>query len=276
MNTQENPAKDVAVLRNRMDADARFHRVLSGYDPQEVRAYMDEVRRVLSRQTNAAKQEEECLIIQINTVKSELAARNCAIRSMKETLTHREAQLDSANARISTLAQAVQKLEAEEKEFKDTCDTVRAAQAAKERAAGLEQETLQLRETLKKAANLIECWKSERTKMAEENTRLRQETEYLKDRFIELSQETQEYMAKAHTSQRQPAEHTLPQQESAQVVSAQIADTFADAFAEAYELVDKFRTNEKIRKPAPAHAVQPRIRVLRPNGTAVEVALTGE
>ena len=276
MKAQENLAQGVYDLRSRTDADARFHRVLSGYDPQEVRAYMDEVRRVLSRQTNAAKQEEESLIVQISSVKSELAARNCAIRSMKETLAHRESQLDSANARISTLIQSVQKLEAEKKEPEGVRITAQEARAATERAAGLEQETQQLRETLMKAANLIECWKSERTKMAEENARLKQETEYLKGIFAGLSQETRGYGSNTRAAQRQQAEHALPQQESAQAVSVQIADTFADAFAEAYELVDKFRTNDKIRKATSAHAVQPRIRVLRPNGTASDVALTGE
>ena len=276
MNAQENLAKDVEVLRSRMDADARFQRVLSGYAPQEVRAYMDEVRRTLSRQANAAKQEEESLILQISTVKSELSARNCAIRSMKETLAHRESQLDAANAQIASLTQTVRKLEAEKKEFEGARIMARESRAAMERANGLEQETVLLRETLKKAANLIECWKGERTQMAEENARLKQETEYLKGLFIELSQETREYIAKTRVAEQKTAEHSLPQRESAQAVSVQIADTFADAFAEAYELVDKFRSNDKIRKTAPLRAAQPHIRVLRPNGTASDVALTGE
>jgi hypothetical protein len=127
---------------------------------------------------------------------------------------------------------------------------------------------------LKKAANLIECWKSERSTMAEENARLKQETEYLKGLFVELSQETREYIAKTRIAEQK---HTdLPQQGAAQAVSVQIADTFADAFAEAYELVDKFRSSDKIRKVTPVHAAQSRIRVLRPNGTAAEVALAGE
>ena len=74
--------------------------------------------------------------------------------------------------------------------------TAQETRAVTKRAVGLEQETQQLRETLMKAANLIECWKSERIKMAEENARLKQETEYMKGIFVELSQETREYGSK--------------------------------------------------------------------------------
>lgn len=49
MNTHHNLTQDVQVLRSKMNADARFHRVLSGYDPEEVRAYVHEVRRDFSR-----------------------------------------------------------------------------------------------------------------------------------------------------------------------------------------------------------------------------------
>ena len=64
MNTHHNLTQDVQVLRSKMNADARFHRVLSGYDPEEVRAYVHEVRRDFSRLTNAAKQEQESMILQ--------------------------------------------------------------------------------------------------------------------------------------------------------------------------------------------------------------------
>ena len=49
----ERREEGVEALRNRMDADARFHRVLSGYDPDEVRDFLEEMKRVLAQQAKA-------------------------------------------------------------------------------------------------------------------------------------------------------------------------------------------------------------------------------
>ena len=59
----ERTEEGIDSLRNRMDADARFRRSLSGYDPQDVRAYVENVKRIFAQQSRAAKQEQEDLIV---------------------------------------------------------------------------------------------------------------------------------------------------------------------------------------------------------------------
>lgn len=48
--------RGIDSLRSRMDADARFRRAISGYDPQDVRACVENVKRIFSQQAMAAKQ----------------------------------------------------------------------------------------------------------------------------------------------------------------------------------------------------------------------------
>ena len=52
-------------LRSRMDADARFRRAMSGYDPRDVQAYVENVKRIFAQQTKAAKQEQDDLLAQL-------------------------------------------------------------------------------------------------------------------------------------------------------------------------------------------------------------------
>ena len=103
----ERSAEGIDSLRSRMDSDARFRRALSGYDPQDVRAYVENVKRIFAQQAKAAKLEQENLIAQLDSAKSEIQARNYGIKKFKELLVEREAQLNNANTRINALLQTV-------------------------------------------------------------------------------------------------------------------------------------------------------------------------
>ena len=256
----------VDELRSRMDADARFHRVISGYDPGEVCAYVEEVRRVFFKQAKLAKQEQESLLSQLESAKSETQARNCAIKSLKETLAHRESLLSESNARVTTLVQSVKQLESERagmEELKTANERMRAAEAS---AINLEQETQRYKTMMVKAANLIEKWKDDRTNLAEENARLKQETEYLRGLIQTVLQ--QKIDTPQNPAANQAAAHPGELRESAKAVTLQLPDTFTDAFVEAYDLVKKFRSIEEPRKSVTLRPAQPRMQVLRPDGTA--------
>lgn len=256
----------VDELRSRMDADARFHRVISGYDPGEVCAYVEEVRRVFFKQAKLAKQEQESLLSQLESAKSETQARNCAIKSLKETLAHRESLLAESNARVATLVQSVKQLESERagmEELKTANERMRAAEAS---ATNLEQETQRYKTMMVKAANLIEKWKDDRTNLAEENARLRHETEYMRGLIQTVLQ--QKIDTPQNPAANHAAAHTAELKESAKAVTIQLPDTFTDAFVEAYDLVKKFRSIEEPRKSVTLRPAQPRMQVLRPDGTA--------
>ena len=175
----ERTEEGIDSLRNRMDADARFRRSLSGYDPQDVRAYVENVKRIFAQQTRAAKQEQENLIAQLDSVKSEIQARNCGIKKLKDLLVEREAQLNTANMRINTLLQTVKAHGAERDELERLRQEA-ASSGNTERILTLEKETQQLRAAVAQASNLVNTWKAERERLMEENDRLREEVYYLR------------------------------------------------------------------------------------------------
>ena len=175
----ERTEEGIDSLRNRMDADARFRRSLSGYDPQDVRAYVENVKRIFAQQTRAAKQEQEDLIAQLDSTKSEIQARNCGIKKLKDLLVEREAQLNTANLRINTLLQTVKAHGAERDELERLRQEA-AGSGNAERILSLEKETQQLRAAVAQASNLVNTWKAERERLMEENDRLREEVYYLR------------------------------------------------------------------------------------------------
>ena len=175
----ERTEEGIDSLRNRMDADARFRRSLSGYDPQDVRAYVENVKRIFAQQTRAAKQEQEDLLAQLDSAKSEIQARNCGIKKMKDLLVEREAQLNTANMRINTLLQTV-KMHGAERDELERLRQEAANSGDTERILSLEKETQQLRAAVAQASNLVNTWKAERERLIEENDRLREEVNYLR------------------------------------------------------------------------------------------------
>lgn len=275
----------VESLRSRMDADARFRRVLSGYDPDEVRAYAEDVKRVFTQQAKAAKHEQETLISELNAAKSEIQARNCAIKTLKETLAQRDSQLDAANTRLTALIQSARQFESEHESFERIRAAAETAHVSAERVQALETEAKQLRQTLSQAARLIETWRAERAQMLDENTQLRKKLDCLHGLFqgmmpeqnngrayAQPSSQTQTPAAPAREEGRYPPVKRMPQTQT-----AQIADQLADTFAEAYALINQIRTaGEPAREPAQPKAVQPRMQVLRPNGTTQDYAINGK
>lgn len=175
----ERTEEGIDSLRNRMDADARFRRSLSGYDPQDVRAYVENVKRIFAQQSRAAKQEQEDLIAQLDSAKSEIQARNCGIKKLKDLLVERETQLNTANMRINTLLQTVKAHGAERDELERLRQEA-ASSGNTERILSLEKETQQLRAAVAQASNLVNTWKAERERLMEENDRLREEVYYLR------------------------------------------------------------------------------------------------
>jgi len=272
-------------LRSRMDSDARFRRALSGYDPQDVRVYVENVKRIFSQQAMAAKQEQENLIAQLDSVKSELQARNCGIKKLKELLVERETQLNTANMRINTLLQTV-KSHGTEREELERLRIEAENNDATERIQALERETQKQRAAVAQATSLVETWKAERQRLMTENERLRQEINYL--RSIAMKPAPAPEPAQLHQYQppvappvaaatpvRQPypdiiaAESRFVSQPatSQQKDFAQIADKLATMFAEAYQLVSQFRTaSEPQPEPQPQRPQQPYMQILRPDG----------
>lgn len=166
-------------LRSRMDADARFRRTMSGYDPRDVQAYVENVKRVFAQQTKAAKQEQDDLLTQLDSAKSEIQARNCAIKKLKDLLYERETQLNTASTRINTLLQSVKAHGAERDELERLREEV-AGSGSMERVRALEKETHQLRAAVAQASNLVNTWRAERERLIEETDRLREEVYYLR------------------------------------------------------------------------------------------------
>ena len=283
--------RGIDSLRSRMDADARFRRAISGYDPQDVRAYVENVKRIFSQQAMAAKQEQEYLIAQLDSAKSELQARNCGIKKLKDLLLEREAQLNTANARINTLLQAVKSHGAEREELERLRQEI-AINGNAERLQALEREAQQQRAAVAQATNLVETWKAERERLLVENEHLRQEVSYL--RSITAGPAPEQASAPFYASPtptaaqmpiRQPypdviaaesrfvpqpaAPQPVPSQSvaSQQKDFAQIADRLATMFAEAYQLVSQYRTAQEPQpEPQPQRPAQPYMQILRPDG----------
>ena len=261
----------VNALRSRMDADARFHRVLSGYDPDEVRTYLEEMKRVFAQQATAAKREQETLIAELGAARSEILARNCAMKTIKDTLDQREAELKSMQTRAVGLTQSIRSLEAERAGMEQLRVAAASVRVAAERTQALEQEVQQLRGTLSQAANVLEAWKSERVQLQEENARLRAEVESMR---IHGTKSAQGY------EQRSAPPVPAPQirQETTPAMTPELADKLADTFAEAYALVSQFRTSSEPPRPVqqPQRGSPSRVQVLRPDGTTADYSINGK
>ena len=291
--------RGIDSLRSRMDSDARFRRAISGYDPQDVRAYVENVKRIFSQQAMAAKQEQEYLIAQLDSAKSELQARNCGVKKLKDLLLERESQLNTANTRINTLLQAVKSHGTEREELERLRQEI-ITNGSAERLQALERETQQQRAAVAQATSLVETWKAERERLLVENDHLRQEVAYL--RSIAARPAPEQEPARVYASAapvaapmpvRQPypdviaAESRFVPPPAAQQVAApqpaasqqkdfaQIADRLATMFAEAYQLVSQFRTAQEPQpEPQPQRPAQPYMQILRPEGVGMDNVYT--
>lgn len=261
-------------LRCRMDADARFRRAISGYDPYEVRAYVENVKRIFAQQAKASKQEQETLIAQLESARSEIQARNYAIKKLKDILVQREAQLSSANTRINTLLQSVKKHDAEREEL----DRLRAAASepdlSREQLQELQNEAQRLRAALKQSAEVLESWKTERTRLIEDNERLKQELYYQRSMqarpapeydyarpYAPANMPVRQQYADAYTAETRGMQQPMPPSRDFSVV----ADKLASMFADAYLLISQFRNSDaQPEQPAPRPA-QPYMQILRPD-----------
>ncbi len=269
--------ESVDALRSRMDADARFHRVLSGYDPDEVRAYLEDIKRTFSQQAKAAKREMESIFADLDSAKSEIDSRNCAIRTLKEALSQREKELAEANTRISTLLQNLKKFDAEREGYARLRAAVDGIRVANERTQALEQEVQQLRAALSQAASLANGWKEERTILTSENARLSAELEQLRSEVLRVTAERDQarsvaYMAAMNSrspapAARQEAPAYAPPEPAG--IPPQIADRLAETFAEAYALISQYKSGSEpqMEHPAPRPSAPPKMQVLRPDGS---------
>jgi len=279
----ERREEGVEALRSRMDADARFHRVLSGYDPDEVRAFLEEMKRVFAQQAKAAKQEQETLIAELGAARSEILARNCAMKTIKDTLDQREAELKSMQTRAVGLTQSIRSLEAERAGVEQMRVAAASARVAADRTQALEQEVQQLRSTLSQAANVIEAWKSERGLLQEENAHLRAEIESMRIHGVSTTQGYELRNASpmpATKVKKEPANYETglyAQKETTPALTPEMADKLADTFAEAYALVNQFRTAGETRiVQQPQRSGPSRVQVLRPDGTTADYSITGK
>lgn len=291
----EQNGEGIDSLRSRMDADARFRRTLSGYDPQDVRAYVENVKRIFAQQARAAKQEQEDLIAQLDSARSEIQARNCGIKKFKELLLEREGQLNTANTRINALLQTV-KAHGPEREELERLRQEAASSGNAERILVLEKETQQLRSAVAQASNLVNTWKAERERLIEENERLHEEVYYLRSVAInpapaqdsriyaqQAAYPVYEQAAKPARADVITAENRFTQQGVQQSVQpnptaqqkefSQVADKLATMFAEAYQLISQFKTNlDAQQEPQPQPRQQQPVRqVLRPDTVNADV-----
>lgn len=284
----ERNVEGIDSLRNRMDADARFRRSISGYDPQDVRAYVENVKRIFAQQTRAAKQEQEDLLAQLDSARSEIQARNCGIKKFKELLVERETQLNIANTRINTLLQTV-KSHGPEREELERLRQDAMNNTSGERIAELEKETQKLRAAVAQASNLVNTWKAERERLIEESERLHEEVYYLRSivgnasaaqepaRSYEQPQQAYASFEPAARPTRadvitaenrfvqQNAQQSTPQSATAQQKEfSQVADKLATMFAEAYQLISQFKSNLDAQpEPSQPRQPQPAMQVLR-------------
>jgi len=282
----EREEEGIDSLRSRMDADARFRRSLSGYDPQDVRNYVDNVKRIFAQQAMAAKREQEDLILQLDSAKSEIQAKNYGIRKMKELLIERETQLNTANTRINALAQAVKKHIPEREELEYLRQQAGGADVS-ERIRTLEAETRQLRASMAQASKMMESWKVERGQILEENGRLRREVQLLRAHANAYAQPPEGY--RSYTAPSAPvnppeppvrqtyAEPSVPHAANAQQAEfSQTIDKLAMMFAEAYRLVSQLKTSTpeppetEPESKQPSRPAQPYMQILRPEGTTTD------
>lgn len=289
----ERNVEGIDSLRSRMDADARFRRSLSGYDPQDVRAYVENVKRIFAQQTRAAKLEQDQLLAQLDSAKSEIQARNYGIKKFKELLVERESQFNTANTRINALLQTVKSHGLEREELERLRQEV-VSSGNLERIQHLEKETQQLRSAVAQASNLVSTWKAERERLMEENNRLREEVYYMRSVAMKPGQNPEPnrpYPAQtgypgAYDQNTRPhadvitAENRFVQtaaQQPAQPAAAsqhkefsQVADKLATMFAEAYQLISQFKSNLDAQ-PEQQRAGQPTMQILRPDAVNADV-----
>ena len=250
---------DIDSLRCRMDADARFRRAISGYDPYEVRAYVENVKRIFAQQAKASKQEQETLIAQLESARSEIQARNYAIKKLKDLLIQREAQLSTANSRINTLLESVKKHDAEREELERLRTAAESSDLTYERFTALQNETQQLRAALAKTSEALESWKAERGRLMGENERLKQEMYYQRSAAPRPVPEYDGRMYAASLPPRQMYAESAPAPRD----FSQVADKLASMFADAYLLISQFR-NAEAQQDAPRTG-QPYMQILRPD-----------
>ncbi len=292
----EQNTERIDSLRSRMDADARFRRVMTGYDPLEVRAYVENVKRIFSQQAKAAKQEQDTLIAQMDSAKSEIQARNCAIKKLKEMLLQREAQLSSANARIDLLLQSVKKHEVEREELNSLRELTK--NFPPERVEAMQNEIQQLYAEKTQNNALLDSLKIEREHFSEENERLKQELYY--QRAVAMRPMMPDYeSARLYAPLNMPNIPNFPSMPNMQNVQprqpypemaptetkaapqmstsvpkdfAQVADKLASMFADAYMLISQFKSGGTETQPETAaqRPAQPFMQILRPDGAVSE------
>jgi len=286
----ERRSESMNTLRSRMDADARFHRVVRGYDPEEVQDYLEQLKNVFDQQVKAGKREQEALIAALGAAKSEIEARNCAVKSLSDKVAQREKELSDAAKRITTLVQYVKKYEAEREDVLRARSGLEQLRAQAQRAQTLEEENRQLRAALTKASSAGESWRQEREGITEENERMQSELSRLRAENARLAAERDEarsfaYMAamesrgeSARTEQRTGRTESYPYAQTppapapappAAALPAQAAGRLADIFAEAYEIVNQLRGESEPRSDQSSRGA-PRMHVIRPDGTTGE------
>lgn len=285
MSEQIDQSKEgIDSLRSRMDADARFRRVMMGYNPNEVRAYVENVKRIFSQQAKASKQEQDALIEQMDSAKSEIQARNCAIKKLKDMLVQREAQLSAANARIDTLLQSVKKHDLEREELNELREITR--EFPPERIAALQSETQQLRAAQVQSNALLDSYKVERERLTDENERLKQELYY--QRAVAMRPMMPDYeFARMYAPQNIPPRQPYPEMPPVENRPApqapdpvpkdfsQVADKLASMFADAYLLISQFKSGAETPPDSAAtqKPAQPHMQILRRDGAVLDNTL---
>jgi DivIVA domain-containing protein len=267
------------TLRNRMDADARFHRVVRGYDPEEVQVYLEELRSVFNQQAKAGKREQEALIASLNAAKSEIDARNCVVKSLTDKVAQREMELSEAAKRITTLVQYVKKYEAEREGVLRLKSSIEQMRTETQRAKKLDVEIRQLRETLGRATAASAGWKQEQEALAVENEKMQSELIRLRSENARLIAERDEARSFAYMAAKESREESGRREhedrcngtsrENPPVIPSQTAGRLADIFAEAYEIVNRL-SGEPEGKTDPPQRNTPRMQVLRPDGSTGE------
>ena len=283
-------------LRSQMDADARFRRAIGGYHPKDVYSYVVNVKRIFAQQVTASKQEQEHLIAQLETAKSEIQARNFAVTRLKGLLAEREQQIKTARARIDSLFQFVKKQHEAEREELERLRLQVQDSGVPERIQALQQETKHLRAAAAQVLELVEGWKAERERLLDENGRLRREAEYLRTYAARSAPKEDEYGFAAAQSAYHAEADFQPEPQRADTGAANhkaaaqpehaewdgflhMIDQLAVTIAEVVRLAGEQRPGaqpqrEAPQEPQPQRPLPPFMQILRPEGANSDSAFT--
>lgn len=204
--TQTVQPDGVAQLRERVDRETRFRRVLVGYDTKSVNESITQLRGLLTVQEEEFRAEREALMRENDSLHRDAQEQGDQLRDAAErnlryeaTLREREQQLDERRAQE-------QKAAAQLVDCEETIQQLREAlarcQSEAEEIAGLREERGALRARCSALQAEVEQGKEAQARFAEENRRLCEQLEQTRQDVRSYRLEMLENLAQIETLRR--------------------------------------------------------------------------